>query len=93
MCRRIAISILAILIALPSLAADDSAAAKDREALAKRVVELLAKRDSKTLARRMHYPASYTDAQRDADVGEVEESLDHCFGVGTPSRIKREPDA
>jgi hypothetical protein len=81
----------AVLIAMASLCAAESAAPHEAETLGNRVVELLSKQDSRSVARLMHYPAAYTRKQREEDMAGVESLISFFLRrFGTPTAVKRE---
>jgi hypothetical protein len=85
------IGIAAIIIAMSSLSAAEPVAPHEAETLANRVVELLSKGDPRSVARLMHYPAAYTEKQREKDMTEVETLMSLLLRrFGTPSAAKHE---
>jgi hypothetical protein len=73
------------------VSAAEPVAPHEAETLANRVVELLSKGEPRSVARLMHYPAAYTEKQREKDMTEVETLMSLLLRrFGTPSAAKHE---
>ena len=84
------IGLATVFIAMGSLSAAEPVAPHQAAMLTNRVIELLSKDDPRSVARLMHYPAAYTEKQREEDVAGVETCMSFLLRrFGTPSAAKR----